>query len=57
MKEGDHLEEPGVDGRKILKWIFRTWDGHGLDLWNGNLVQDREKRHALVIAAMNLRVP
>jgi hypothetical protein len=57
MKEGDHLEEQGVDGRKILKWIFQTWDGHGLDLWNGCLAQDRETWHALVITAMNLRIP
>ena len=21
-----HLEEPGVDGRIILRWIFRKWD-------------------------------
>jgi hypothetical protein len=25
--EGGHLEEPGVDGRIILKFIFVKWDG------------------------------
>jgi hypothetical protein len=29
--KGDHLENPGVDERKILKRIFRRWDG----AWTG----------------------
>ena len=32
MRERDHLEDPCVDGRIILRWIFRKYGGrHGLD--------------------------
>jgi hypothetical protein len=26
LRERDHLKDPGVDGRIILRWFFRKWD-------------------------------
>jgi hypothetical protein len=48
------LEDPGVDGNIILKWIFRKW-GRGMD-WI-YMDQDRDRWQALVKAVMKFRVP
>jgi hypothetical protein len=48
------LEDPGVDGWIIIKWIFNKWDG-GV-AWI-NMAQDRERWRAVLNAVMNLRLP
>jgi hypothetical protein len=32
LREGDHLGDPGLGGRIILKWILKKWDG---EAWTG----------------------
>jgi hypothetical protein len=34
LREGDHLEDPDVDGRIIIKWIFERLDGGA---WTGSI--------------------
>jgi hypothetical protein len=31
LREGDHLRDPGVDWKVILKWIFKKWH----EAWTG----------------------
>jgi hypothetical protein len=33
LRERDHWEDPGVDGRIILRLIFRKWD---MGVWTGS---------------------
>ena len=40
------MEDPGVDGRIILRWIFRKWDVGGME-WI-ELAQDRDRWRGLV---------
>ena len=49
----NQLEDPGVDGRIILKWIFRKWDG-GMD--RADVAHDSDRWRAVVNPVMNLRV-
>jgi hypothetical protein len=48
------LEDPGVDGRIILKWTCERLDG-GAD-WV-DLAQDRNKWWAVVNVVTNFQVP
>jgi hypothetical protein len=52
LREGDHWEDPGIDGRKILKWIFERLDGGDID-WI-SLAQVRDRWSAVVNAVMNI---
>ena len=50
MGERDHLEDLGVNGRMILKWIFNTW-------YRIDLAEDGDRWRAFVNAVINLRGP
>jgi len=54
MRQRNHLEDPGVDGRIILKLTFRKWYG-GMN-WI-DLAQNRDRWKELVNAVMNLLIP
>jgi len=51
LKESDHFEDPGLDGRIILRWSFRSCYVGGMD-WI-YVTQNRDRWRAVMI----LRVP
>ena len=51
-EEKNHLEDPGIDGRVIFRWIFRKWGVDWIDL-----AHNRDRWWAVVNAVMNLQVP
>jgi hypothetical protein len=54
LREVDHLKDLGIDGRIILKWIFKKLDG-GMD-WI-DLAVNRNRWWAVVNVVMKLQVP
>ena len=53
MTERGHSEDPGVDVKMVVKYIFKKWDGRD----SINLVQERDKCGALFNTAMDFRFP
>ena len=54
LREGEHLEEPVIDGTVIIKRIFNKWGvGECLDLIH--LAQDMNRWRDFVNSVMNFR--
>ena len=55
LRERDHWGDQDVDGRIILRWVFRKCEGVVGD-WM-ELAKDRDRWRALVSTVMNFGVP
>ena len=54
LMKRDHSQDPGIDVRIILRWLFRKRGG-AMDWFD--LAQDRDRWQAVVNTILNLRVP
>ena len=54
MRERNQLGDLGVDGRIIVEWILRKWDGGDMD--RIGLTQDKDRWRTLVEAALDIRI-
>ena len=58
LRVRDHLEDPGIGGRIILKLIFKKWDGGGWGTMDWiDLAQNRDSWWAFMNAVKKLWVP
>jgi hypothetical protein len=53
LQKRDHLEDLGIDGRIILKWILNRLVKLRLD----EMAVDRDERWAVMSVVMNLWIP
>jgi hypothetical protein len=49
------LENPGIDRRIVLKWVFRDWNGGDMD--SIDLALDGDRLRAFVNKVMDFRFP